>query len=799
MKHIERTCSLLIVLTLILGLLSACSGSGEDKTAKSSEFGYTASFKSIDRSKLHSAGAELGTEMCFDGERVYFTVSENREIKSENKKEDGSSEETIEYVSVASVYSMLPDGSDIKKLEGYVPKTPEGMSEDMNMSTGIQKLAVDKNGSIFVVEQCFTTGRDFGALRKLSKDGTEIASISFKRLAELSGSDENYSIDSFVVTPEGKVVLIGGSVELKILVLSPELNIEQKVEHDEGVTLMESGLSRKGEVFVHTGDAEGRSRVERIDLGSLSLKPYNSAKDLQLFSIFADADSEYDLYSLRGSQTVCGVDLEKGTEQNLFNWVEFGMNSEPRAFTSLGGGKYLAIFRNKDASDANYDLVLVEKKPAREITPREKLTLACLYLDEEDAQAVAKFNKENPRALIEIKDYSAYNTDKDSNAGVTKLMTELTAGNIPDIIVGAKGVNLESLAKKGALLDLKPLLAKDKDLGSGGLFEPVQKLIEQDGKMFIAYSGFELQTVLTPEGSFPERGVSFEEAKAALGKLKPGATYFRSDFTAESYSENLLAACMENFVDFSKGESRFDSRDFIDVLKFLKELPKDADIDWDNIYNDQKDPRERLSSGEQLFTDIRIGCFLDDFRAFYKVMDGKLAYSGYPGIKSGAGSVSLNGSIAISSACARPELAWEFVRERLLDNGFGKLEEDGTISTGYRSDMPLNKASIERFIKSMMTPVYEEVDGEKRETPKLKVPIGFKDPIDLDIYAMTATERDFLMKAFDTITLNRSSDERLMNIIKEELKPYLEGLKSAEATAKIIQNRASVYVSEHGW
>lgn len=62
---------------------------------------------------------------------------------------------------------------------------------------------------------------------------------------------------------------------------------------------------------------------------------------------------------------------------------------------------------------------------------------------------------------------------------------------------------------------------------------------------------------------------------------------------------------------------------------------------------------------------------------------------------------------------------------------------------------------------------------------------------------MSEAERGFFMSAFDNCVLGSFYDEGLNKIIQEELSPFLKGAKSAEETAKIIQNRASIYVSEH--
>ncbi len=56
--------------------------------------------------------------------------------------------------------------------------------------------------------------------------------------------------------------------------------------------------------------------------------------------------------------------------------------------------------------------------------------MACMYLDSTLRGAIINFNKTSDSYRVEVTDYSEYNTGEDYTAGLTKLTTEITSGNI---------------------------------------------------------------------------------------------------------------------------------------------------------------------------------------------------------------------------------------------------------------------------------------------------------------------------------------------------------------------------------
>lgn len=810
MKKTKKSLALILGLALLLTLISACgkaggsadpgSPGGSQGSLGSSKkgFGYVASIKPL---KLPEGFSGIN-ELCYDGERVYFLAYRDRQIPT-GKMYEGTDEEMVYYETQTRIFSMLPDGSELKEIEEYKPIMPEGSHEGMVFSNSIYGMEVTPDGNLVFIERSsgvlYKTGYedyeylDVSSLRIISKDGKPIASWDEDEYRKEGGKDEFLYIESFTVCPDGRLAALLSGEKPSLVIFSPELKIEGEVKLEDETWIHGMGISRKNEVFVFHMGYEGTRKLSRIDFENRKLIPYENV-NLNFYGIMADADEEFDFYTELGSQSVYGFNIETGEQQFLFNWLELGIAAGGGSFLSLGNGKYLTVAWHYETAEMgvapeSLDLVLVERKPLSEIPEREELTLACIYLGNDDMIAVAEFNKTNPKARIKILDYSIYNTENDYTMGMTKLMTELTAGNVPDMIVENYDLPLRNLAQKGLFLDLMPMIEADKDLGPDSLFEPILKLFLDEGKLYTLYSGFELSTTLAPAGIFEKGKMGFEEVEAALKKLKPGASCFDEGYTAPSYVSMVMNG-MDKFVDWKEGKAHFDGEDFINVLKFAKKLP--MEIDWSVYgYSGFTDPRERFIKREQLFYQTTVMTNIDEIRALYKLTDGKIVFTGLPGI--GSNIVTTSSGISISANCKHPELAWEYVRQRILDDGYGALDENLWIVDKGRWALPLNKTALERYFNSQMTVVKDDAGNER---PHGSVGIGYEIPFEVTLYAMSEAEYDFIMSVFDDCILNSHYDEGLIKIINEELEPYIRGAKSLEETVKMIQDRASIYVSE---
>ena len=68
----------------------------------------------------------------------------------------------------------------------------------------------------------------------------------------------------------------------------------------------------------------------------------------------------------------------------------------------------------------------------------------------------------------------------------------------------------------------------------------------------------------------------------------------------------------------------------------------------------------------------------------------------------------------------------------------------------------------------------------------------------LNLYAMTEDEYNLFMRVYENCNSVTAYNQEINNIITEETAAFFDGQKTAEETAKIIQDRVSLYVAEKG-
>ena len=87
----------------------------------------------------------------------------------------------------------------------------------------------------------------------------------------------------------------------------------------------------------------------------------------------------------------------------------------------------------------------------------------------------------------------------------------------------------------------------------------------------------------------------------------------------------------------------------------------------------------------------------------------------------------------------------------------------------------------------------DEETGEVKEWPRRTV--GWGD-FTIDIYAMTKEEAQALRELINSTDRSAAYDKNVINIVSEELQSFFSGAKSAEDTARLIQDRVGIYVNE---
>jgi len=792
MKNFRRVVSLLLCAVMLLGL-AACGSKEKEQDAETPEFVYVSSY-----APLSTGSDSYFNPRAFNDDGFYSIVYEK---VGENIPEGVVPEWEGQY-DVYEYRIYFVDNSGVStRLEAYEPMPGKENTEgykDFNSGSDLSCLHINSEGNLVAVETLFSNWVE-GELdpndpeywnnykyeqeyyiRILNPDGSEISSNPIP-----VNPDEYIHSYNSVLDGDGNLVM--GLDQGGLKAIAPDGSTAYIIESenwvDSMVKLPDGRLAAVS--WGETGmqlmpiDTEARSFGEPIAI------PNNAY-------YFYTGGGEYDLYYSSGIYFY-GLDLETGEDTMLFNWINCDVNGDNLSGIHVtDDGKVIGYSNEWDEDTETYscEIVTVEKLPYDSVPHKDTITLACMYLDWYVRDSIIDFNRKNDTCRIEVIDYSQYNTEEDYEAGLTKLNTEIMAGNVPDIL-SLSQLPYTQLASKGLLTDLYAFMETDPEIKKENYFENVLAALEVNGGLYSSCANFRISSVMgaaSVVGDTP--GWTYDEFNAALASMPEGCTAFDIYTTRADILRNCLALDMEYFVDWSSGKVNFDSQAFIDILEFANTFP--STFDWEHYeWTEDDDALKRIAQGKQMLLQTSIYSF-DDLKYNSLYFGGDTTYIGYP-TNSGTGNMlELDYGYAISENCKNKDAAWQFLREFFTED----YQED-------QWSLPSHKGVFDKKLKDAMTVKYvTDVNGNyvlDEEGNKIEENYGVM--VDASgnehrLGALTQEQADELVELINTTTKLADYSGSILDIVNEQAAAYFEGQKSAQEVAKLIQSKANIYVNE---
>ncbi len=785
----KKTLIILLVFSLALGLLSACGGEKKSEDNLESEFVYLPKYMKIE---LNDKNMQLGNQSAETGDKILISAIEFQE-SDENA-------EQFESRNINYIYSFDMNNPKLERLSGYEPilNSELGESQFSFISSNISNMSVDKNGNIYVLESYYASNaneneeiKQGSFIRKLDASGKELLRVESEKL---TGNEEDGYLQSIILSPEGKLCFIVSGQGSKLIFADENLKKVGEKQFNEIAWISGSAQSADGKFYLmYYGNAN--MMVSELDFEAMDLKSGVSV-DRNVHNMYMGGGG-FDFLAADNAN-LYGVSAETGKSEYVLGFTNSGIDMlNLKLLITLENGDILALTDKSavsfsggggvsgDGRGNEYEMVYLTKTPKAEAPEVQTLTLAGIYIDGFLSQKILEFNKKSNDLKIEVKDYSAFNTNDDYMAGETKLLTEIGAGNVPDILCSQMSMQ-QSFIKKGLFIDLLPLIDADKELGGrAALVAPVLNASLTDGKLYTLSAGFRHLCCVAPSDLLPDKIVSLEAARAAKEKLQKDATYFDSYIDGPTFLSFAMVLNQGDFADFKNGKTMFDSQKFIDLLNLAKEMPA-RNQDMVNI--EYEEPTIRVRDGKQLFMLLSNDSDLSEYRMLSTILNGKINFCSLPGSDKIFSTFMVDSGLSISANCAAPELAWKFVRT--LVSEVQTYEE-----SDYFGSFPMNAKSFDNLLNKLMEKQMIK-DENGNEIEESRYSIGTAGGETIELYALTEEQRDALIKVFDETTMLNEPDRKLMEIINEETAAFFSGSKTAEETAKIIQNRASIYVSE---
>lgn len=779
MKNFKRALALLICAAMLLALC-ACGSSGEeaaDESEAPTGLVWTSSFTDItDALGEHE---DVRQDPVYSNGLLYMVAQDY-------------GDETTPASICLFTYDLESGTCEI--LPNYVqPTVPEGYEDSWS---DIDALCCTPDGELWVLESAQYSWYDLPegfagteeekweyyqytttyALRLLDATGAELLSVDLSEIAE---ARDYFYVTDLKSDSDGNVYILDQNdgfwvynTEGEQLFSESNLNTVADFSAYGLVKLADGTVGISGYTL-----SEYSNGIRVFDLSTKQFSNLDFEGDL--YNAY-DGGGDYLLYYTDGS-SIYGYDAETGEGERLFSLVNCDIDdSNMRAFFPYNDA-YIAFTYTYDYSTENNsvvaELATVREVDASEIPQKTTLRLAVFGLDYNLREYILKFNRSHDSHRIEVEDYSEYGTDDDYFAGLTKLSTEIVAGDVPDII-STQNMPMQQYISQGLIEDLYPYLDSDPELSREDLLESVISATEVDGGLYAAFSNFCIRTLFgKAEIVGSEPGWTVEEL-IDIYNSQPEGTVLLSYSTKDGILNTLLNMNLDKFVDWENVTCSFNDGRFAELLEFAAQFPDDYSYDE---YSESE--IDLLMSGKQLLYENYMSSFTDI--QFVKAIFGENTVAkGYPTSEGVGHYIIPYDGLAITTSCVDKEAAWSFVRQVFTEDYLP-----------YYGDFSTNRARYESELEEAMTPEYYTDPETGEQVEQSKGGMGIDDFM-VDFYAMTQDEADLLQSIIDNAQAISVSDSNITDIIFEEAAAYFAGQKTAEQVADIVQNRVGTYVAE---
>ncbi len=618
-------------------------------------------------------------------------------------------------------------------------------------------------------------------LVKADAAGTELYR---QDITEIVNDGDASWVEYFCVDSKGRVYLSANAV-VKMF----DENGAYKGNIDTGLDwIQDMGPGKDGNVYISYYDyAMGGSdmAISMLDFEGRKLgEKYSNIPNCNGF--YPGATKDFILYN---STEVFAYDMATQTYETVFKWLDVDVNGDyVENMSAVSEEKLVAIVRDWNTNET--ELVTLEKKAAAEVQQKTVITLGT-FSTEQALQAYAvDFNKSNEMYRIQIENY--YDSMDDSETSyedaVARLNSDVIAGNGPDIL-DMNGMNEKLMVSKGVLEDLTPYLEQSTKLKKEDFVDGILEKFSADGVLAAIPRSVQLNTIVGKTSVVGDRFSWTLNEMMEMAEQYPDAQLFNG-----MDKNTMLYYCMmfngDAFVDWQEGTTSFDSEEFKAVLSFINMFPDE--FDWESY-----DGSVSLYQEDKVLLE---SAYISDFQQvqYYEAMFNEpTSFVGFPMAGEGCGTAltAQGGRYAISSKSEYKDAAWEFIEGFLLMEN--EMFDWGFSTIQAKLDAQMEEETKVDYIYDENGEIMYDENGEPLTYGGGMTSIG-SDGWEYTYHTATQEEAELTLKLLSIAqpTAN-TTDTEINAIIQEEAAAYFNGQKSVDEVAEIIQNRASIYVSEN--
>lgn len=420
-----------------------------------------------------------------------------------------------------------------------------------------------------------------------------------------------------------------------------------------------------------------------------------------------------------------------------------------------------------------------------DIPDKAVVILAGLTVNADIKKRVIQYNRENNQYRVVVKEYESGE----------KLNLDIVSGHMPDILMAeglsnGESIPMESYIKKGLIADVGALIEKDDELSGQEFMENVFDAYSVDGKLMYVVPSFTLSTMAAKASLVGDGdGWTMEKMAEVLDGMDPNAQLL-DGLDRNTFLKTVMRYRGNDFIDKETGKCTFDSREFIEIMKFAYTLPEKGRFagESEELY------RQQYLMNKTLLLKLPVWSFAQsvDERLFFMLngyLGGDYVFVGFPAAseestENGKGAIIRGKNLMVLSAVSENgDGAWDFARYYLT----------GEYQKSLESSLPVRRDIFEEWAGEETLRPYNINERGERVEYDLTL---YRDGVEIVVPPLDQEQLDELITYVESVTTTPFEDNNVMNIINEEMSAYFSGQKTAEMTAKLIQNRVQLYLNE---
>ena len=403
--------------------------------------------------------------------------------------------------------------------------------------------------------------------------------------------------------------------------------------------------------------------------------------------------------------------------------------------------------------------------------------------------------------MVVLQDYSRFDNDIDPDAGEKRLAMDVVTGVYrPDIILGTYDQPVvKTVVDRGDYVNLIPYVSTDTLVSKDRIFPGIlYSYSTDDGKLWGLPLDFSANTLIANDavtGGLTEW--YFGEMMDFAASLPDDVTLLQhlSRDTAVDFllGNNPYAA----FVDLKAGTCNFDTPEFAQFLEFLKSLPSQP-----RYGTNEEEYLQRHNGKVALYApyfSFGMEEWLKRELIFNTEENTVIGFPAADGSSDKHMKMLFKESYTILSTCEYPDSAWEFIRFMLGDefpySHFANARALPILMDKCRGIAEKHLGYIYNWyfagggfgFNPNTDEVREMALAEPLQEPGIRV---------IPTSEMVDEYMDYLINNTGMRIVNRIPDE-INDIVNEEIKTYLTGVKDAKSCANVIQSRVNIWLAEH--